>query len=490
MDRQEGPRKTGPKRPDRAGSDDDWLMLRLVDGAPGGILDAAPDAVLSVDDSDLILSVNRQVESLFGYHREQLIGHPVHTLLPSWPITRSDAPDGASARLRGASQAPRSVGRKSDGSGISLDISMSVLHTDHGPRTVVVVRASTAVPDAAEIVLVSDILESAHDAVWVVDAASLRLVYANDGLVQQLGYRRRDLMGIPAGLIAPEFADGTLRPLLSRLQADTSRSIVHRMDLRRADGTGLPVEVRTQAVARRTAGTNGSGGPGAYVSVARDLGDRAQEEMARHEADVAAELAEERARIGRDLHDGVIQRIFAAAMAVQALGARVAGAGLDSDVAHIVGELDGCVHDLRSVVEGITPGDAVDGCLRGGLMEVLVEQSSALALRPTVRFNGDLECIDGERLHHIVAIFREALSNIARHAHASRVDVLAEVTDSFLLRVSDDGVGFDAAQPSRGRGLRNLTHRGALLGGSLTVHSSCGGGTVVECLVPLSGTGS
>jgi two-component system sensor histidine kinase DevS len=147
------------------------------------------------------------------------------------------------------------------------------------------------------------------------------------------------------------------------------------------------------------------------------------------------------------------------------------------------------MHDLRSAVDGIAPERAVEQGLRADLMEVLVDEHAALMLTPDVRFGGEFDEIGSELRHQILAIFREVLSNVARHAHASFVDIVVEtIDDLLLLRVRDDGVGFDPAEPRSGRGLRNLTQRARLLGGTFTVRSNHGEGTVVECLVPLGGS--
>jgi len=108
---------------------------------------------------------------------------------------------------------------------------------------------------------------------------------------------------------------------------------------------------------------------------------------------------------------------------------------------------------------------------------------------PPVQFTGDLGSVGGESRHHLVAIFRELLSNIARHAQASRVEILIEVGEAIWVRVGDDGIGVDPAQLRCGRGVRNVTNASAL-GGSLLIHARPEGGTVVECLLPLPAASS
>jgi signal transduction histidine kinase len=83
------------------------------------------------------------------------------------------------------------------------------------------------------------------------------------------------------------------------------------------------------------------------------------------------------------------------------------------------------------------------------------------------------------------AIFREALSNIARHAQATRADIEFDVGEIIVLRISDDGIGIDPHCIHEGRGLRNMATRAEVLGGTLLVRPGANGGTRVECILPL-----
>lgn len=201
-------------------------------------------------------------------------------------------------------------------------------------------------------------------------------------------------------------------------------------------------------------------------------------------AEVDAAVRHDRDRIASDLHDSVIQRIFATAMSVDALRAKRPDGEIDAHVARIVDELDRCIVEIRSVIYRLCPDEGTGG-LESDLLAVLEEEGPALGLSPTVQFTGDLGSVGGEWRHHLVAIFRELLSNIARHAQASRVEILIEVGEAIWVRVGDDGIGFDPAQLRCGRGVRNVTQRASALGGSLLIHARPEGGTVVECLLPL-----
>jgi signal transduction histidine kinase len=211
------------------------------------------------------------------------------------------------------------------------------------------------------------------------------------------------------------------------------------------------------------------------VSVARDAGGLTE---------LDAAIRADRDRIARDLHDTVIQRIFAAAMSVHALRAKPAYHLPDAELAHVVKELDRSIAEIRSVIYRLSPDEHSCG-LESELLAVIDEERPALGLTPAVRFSGDLGRVDRERRHHVLAILRELLSNVARHAHATSVDIDIAVADTMVVRVGDNGVGFDPVQLRSGRGIRNARQRAGALGGSLSIRRRPGGGTLVKWLVPL-----
>ena len=142
---------------------------------------------------------------------------------------------------------------------------------------------------------------------------------------------------------------------------------------------------------------------------------RGTAEAERRDRAVEAGIHEDRDRIACDLHDGVIQRLFATAMSVDALGRRQA-AGLDADLAHIVDELDGTIVEIRSLIYRLSPDDSAD--FRSDLLAVVEEEHgpSGSPHRPLHRGPGS---VGGEWRRNVLFIFRELLSNIARHAHAT-----------------------------------------------------------------------
>jgi signal transduction histidine kinase len=216
----------------------------------------------------------------------------------------------------------------------------------------------------------------------------------------------------------------------------------------------------------------------AQASVALELAER------RGEAERFA-IIQDRDRIGRDLHDLVIQRLFATGMQLQSAMRMVEQdpAEVGIRINRAVDELDGTIRELRSTIYGLQAPLEGRPSLRAQVLQVIDSATATLGFAPTLRLDGLLDTLaTPEASEHVLATLREALSNVARHAHASRVDVLVAVRGSTLqLRVDDDGVGM--AQDAARSGLVNLASRAAELGGSLKVTSD--DGTLLVWQVPV-----
>jgi signal transduction histidine kinase len=208
------------------------------------------------------------------------------------------------------------------------------------------------------------------------------------------------------------------------------------------------------------------------TGTARELdGAREERRMAR--------LVEERGRIRDDLHDNVIQELFAAGMALQAVANRISDAELRQLVIAQIDALDGTTHRIRSLISDI-PATGVDAPalpLAKRLVAIVDSLTPALRCLPTVAFAGPVEsAVHAELAQDLEAVLREALSNVARHADASSVQISIGVTgERLVLHVIDNGCGIGA--PARSSGLANMRRRAARHDGVLEVTTPAGGGT-------------
>jgi signal transduction histidine kinase len=191
---------------------------------------------------------------------------------------------------------------------------------------------------------------------------------------------------------------------------------------------------------------------------------------------------EDRDRIGRDLHDLVIQRLFAIGLTLENAGRLVVRPEVSTRLSTAVDDIDATIKDIRrTIFELSAPPDSTD--LRAELGEALAVVTPALGFAPHLTTVGPVDAAVGAEVRGpLLAVLREALSNAARHAAASAVEVELEVGDEVVLTVRDDGVGYQPGE--RRSGVRNMTERAATLGGTCWVASRDGGGTEVVWRVP------
>jgi signal transduction histidine kinase len=190
-------------------------------------------------------------------------------------------------------------------------------------------------------------------------------------------------------------------------------------------------------------------------------------------------VLEERDRIARDLHDIVIQRLFAAGIGLQGVSNRLSDPLVAEEIERTTNHLDQCIREIRDVIFGISTRRQIGSGLRAAILRVLSEEERALGFGPRIHLEGVIEAIPDDVGAHLIATLREALSNAARHAHASSLDVFINARDGVMLRVVDNGVG-PPDRPSSGSGLPNMSARAAKLGGSFRLAANPAGGTALE----------
>ncbi|RBY80797.1 GAF domain-containing sensor histidine kinase [Blastococcus sp. TF02A-26] len=214
------------------------------------------------------------------------------------------------------------------------------------------------------------------------------------------------------------------------------------------------------------------------MAVALDLAE--QQRTARR-----LDVFEDRDRIAQDLHDLVIQRVFAAGLSLQSVLPRVTDPQAQRRIRDVVQQLDGTVRDIRTTIFDLhtAEDDDAGSSLRRRVLDIVTETAGS-GLSPTVRMSGAVDnLVAGELAADVEAVTREAVSNAARHSGAAHVTVTLDVTDEVVLEVVDDGRGID---PRAARsGLRNLSERAARRGGGATVEALPDGGTRLRWWAPL-----
>ncbi|MFF4546781.1 GAF domain-containing protein [Streptomyces sp. NPDC001406] len=197
----------------------------------------------------------------------------------------------------------------------------------------------------------------------------------------------------------------------------------------------------------------------------------------------------DRDRIARDLHDLAIQRLFASGLTLNSvLGLLSDRPNVAERVQRVVDDLDDTIKTVRGTIYALRERDRTDG--RGGLRAQLLAETdqaaAVLGFTPALRMTGLLDTdVPAGHAEQLLAVLSETLSNAARHAHATAVEVTAETDGRRLrLRVADNGRGLDPTVTRRS-GLDNLSQRATALGGDFTLTANEPAGTVAEWTVPL-----
>jgi signal transduction histidine kinase len=197
------------------------------------------------------------------------------------------------------------------------------------------------------------------------------------------------------------------------------------------------------------------------------------------------QVLEERERIGKELHDGVIQSLFAVGMHLQGLATATDDDNISGNLESAVEDIDHAIRDLRNYIFGLRPGILADRQLDQALKEMATDFAARSGVLTVVDVDTDAASRLTSRAADVVQIVREALSNVGRHGAATTCRVSVERNAAGLvIEVDDDGQGFDVELTRSGMGLQNLQERVGSLGGVFQIESTPGEGTTVRATFP------
>ncbi len=196
-------------------------------------------------------------------------------------------------------------------------------------------------------------------------------------------------------------------------------------------------------------------------------------------------LTEDRDRIARDLHDSVIQRLFAIGLSLQGTARLVERPEAVMRIGEAIDKIDETIRQLRKAIFDIELTINKEG-LHPKVLDLLHELRPVLGIHPQVSFSGPVDhVVTGQLSEEVLAVLREALTNVGKHAQATQVVVTIAAGDELRIVVADDGDGM-GEEPTAGLGLRNIRQRAARLGGSVELGTSREGGTRLTWHVPLA----
>ena len=203
----------------------------------------------------------------------------------------------------------------------------------------------------------------------------------------------------------------------------------------------------------------------------------------RNRAERTLAVLTDRDRIARDLHDHVIQRLFATGLQLQSTARRSADPAVQERLSHAVEELDTTIHEIRTAIFDLhTAGDGIG--LRRHILDTAREAAGGSGVSPSVRTSGPVDrVVPADVGVHVLAAVGEGIGNAIRHGRASSVTVTVHAGDELVVEILDDGIGIDPAAARSG--LYNLEQRALECGGDLVAGPAPGGGTRLRWRVPL-----
>ncbi len=327
------------------------------------------------------------------------------------------------------------------------------------------------------------VVDEAPDAM-IVTGSDGRIVLGNRRAREMFGYDAATLLGLGIDDLLPESLRATHARHRGRYaRHPRAREMGSGLELLglRADGGELPVEVSLSPVT--------VDGEHFVVAAVRDLAERRAAEASLNATRDRLALTAERERIGRDLHDSVIQRLYGAGLAMQA--------ALDADPARLrtavgraVDEIDDTIAEIRTVIHDLLRDVGEPDRLADRLQQVVDAQAAALGIDVRLNLVGEVGSQPSEPVADAaVAVVREGIANAHRHGRATRVGVDLEIDgDGLRLTVHDDGSGFDPddALDAPGYGLKNLRARAAEFDGTFDIRSEPGAGASLIWTIPQS----
>ncbi len=384
-----------------------------------------------------------------------------------WDSPSSDSPftdhhpgNGSSQPGKEASHLGNCTDQPGDGDGHSSEESI----TDHEVESRSTVHLDEPWRDPLWL---HEFVESAPDGILIV-AGDGRIRYANRQAGEIFGYKPCTMVNMMVEELVPEPQRSSHKRLRVSYLADTRpRPMGTGLELwgLRGDGAEVGLDISLSPITL--------GGEPYVIAFVREVSE--------------LRLARDRERIARDLHDTVIQRLFATGMGLQAAATRVNDPMTRGRIERAIDDLDEVVRSLRSTIFALQAGAGLT--LRKQILDLAAKAAEALGFMPHVHFHGPVDTGVPDRVvAELIPSLSEALSNVAKHANATWTLVRLEVAGEVTLTVSDNGKGIDGAALERattGYGLRNLSARARTLKGECTIGHRPEGGAILVWHVPI-----
>ena len=452
------------------------------------LLEAAPDAMVVVDRGGKIVLVNTQTEQIFGYQHDEMLGNSVEMLIPTrlrmtHRSHRANYYSHAHARRRGINL--ELFGLRKGGSEFPVEIRLSPIETEDG------ILVTNAIRDVSERKMLEElrfrlaaIVESSDDAIASKTLNGIITTW-NSGATRMFGYTEKEAIGRSVTMLIPPELQAEEEEILERLSA--GKRIDHYETIRRTKtGKNIDVSLSVSPV------KDSSGRITGCSKIARDITDRKRSEAVL--ANVSRQMLEavesERARIGRELHDDINQRLGMLAVEIDQLTQAHSNdsAKIQDRLMKVGQRITEISIDLSTISHQLHP--PLLEVL--GIVAALRSFCSEFARRQKVsinfRYDDALRPVSPEVSLCLFRVVQEALHNAVKYSNVTHLEVhLAQSENQAHLTVSDHGAGFDleAAKSRGGLGLISMRERVRLVSGTFRIESKPIAGTRIDVRVPL-----
>jgi len=454
------------------------------------LLESLDDMILVFDVDDyVVLRSNLGATKLLGYQPETLVGRDVFDLVVEGEHAALQAML-AAVRLGTAGEVWRITTSMlgADGRVVAVTGGLRILRLASVDRPVFAAILRRPTPRdlserriAAERERANELLSKLHDGVIECSVTEQRHLYCNPRFAEMVGFTVDEVLS--ASWPGPWWEASTAAELVRcatelTTGADTGDDTGDDMEITlvRSNGERLPVRLHLSLVE--------NGESTKMVALVHDRTAELHHEAALEEVHASLAVARDRERIGRNLHDNAIQRLFATGLNLQSALGRD---GLDIRVGEAIDEIDEIIREIRATIFTLhTPRTMLEG-LEWTVRSTVAESARVLGHQPTITIEGELDLVDADLGYEVLSVLRELVTNVAKHAKATASWVTLCVDGSTLeLTVADDGVGYRHEPGCAGLGLGNLVERAVARGGSASISKRNPWGTVVRWQVPLA----
>jgi PAS domain S-box-containing protein len=447
------------------------------------LFDSAPDGIVIVGRDGRITMLNDQAERMFGYAQADLVGRPIEVLVPArvrsvHSLHRSSYVEHPRTRPMGAGL--QLMAKRKDGSEFPVEISLSPVETSDTTLVAAVVRDTTERRRSEDAIRAqAQLLDLAQDAIIVLGRDGA-IQYWNNGAEYTYGWTAEEALGQPIEALLKTSYPGSNEHVRSTLMATGAWE----GELEHTRQDGRRIAVASRMVVQRTS----DGTPASIMEIDRDITERRQLERDREQLLLESDRQQDRERIGMDLHDGIIQSIYAVSLGLEAAAEDIMkdqGAAQDG-VNAAIDQLSDVIRDVRSYIFELRPS-RFSSDLSESFEEMIRDFQKGASMRIDAQIDQPLPALTEEARAMLFHIAREALTNARKHAAPASVRIaLLNHDDAIRLEVEDDGCGFDTSAPQRDerRGLRNMQMRALANGAEFNVRSGVGVGTAIAVVLP------